>query len=184
MKNKGFTLIELLVVLALFSTVVLIVGDIFLSVSRTQKYSLQRNQLMNDFRYNLEFIAQNIRLNKISYTDYPIVAEPEDELVLRDGENNKLIFKKDTVDCLGESTSCLKFYQEGEGWQVMSSENININKLDFYIKPLEDPFILSDNSYLADDQPLVTIILTGQGVVENSSIINLQTTVSSRIYER
>jgi len=81
--NQGFSLIELLVVIAIFITVLLIITDIFMSVTQSQRRVIAWQKAQSELRYDLEIMAQEIRTGTINYNEYSSpVNVPEDELKL------------------------------------------------------------------------------------------------------
>ncbi len=181
----------MLVVMALFLTLMLIVSDIFLSVSVVQKKTIAAQQATNDLQYNLEQIVQTIRLNKINYEYYPQpINLPAQTLALLNDQGEPIIIQKTNIGCYTGVASCIsqKIGKWGQAF-IMSSNNINIESLNFYILPVKSPFVFSESTkkYDSDKQPQVTIVIRGKTIASNPAdekIIRLQTTVSSRYYER
>ena len=60
--NKGFTLVEMLVSFAIFSIVIGISTGVFASMIKSQKYSLDTNQLLNQTSYFVEYMSRAIRM--------------------------------------------------------------------------------------------------------------------------
>lgn len=72
-------------------------------------------------------------------------------------------------------------------WEEITPEGVHVVSTKFYIQPGEDPFTPTSGSFTNNRQPLVTIQLGTQGEgsnIEEQGYIFLQTTVSTRIYER
>lgn len=194
-KIKGFTLIEILVVIAIFMTVMLIVSDIFLTVSTRQHQLITRQNLVNEMNQVMEKIAQIIRLNKIDY-----------ELLEGGGEKDYLYFVNEeedynTVGLLvlpgtGNTPPITQIFigekQEGpllQNLKFISSSNFTILNLKFYISPEENPYEYDPVTfdYLMDEQPKVTILLEAETKEANQQLrqrLALQTTITSRYYER
>ncbi|NQT50050.1 prepilin-type N-terminal cleavage/methylation domain-containing protein [Candidatus Kuenenbacteria bacterium] len=190
MNQRGFSLIEMLVVMALFLTLMLVVSDIFLSVSLTQRKILTGQRAMNDLQYNVEQIVQQTRMNKIDYDYYnDQITHPIDKLALiNENDETVLIYKYDE-GCAPEVLSCILQKVGNDDAFVLSSNNIEIEKLDFYILPKESPYQFDElqGEYKSDNQPQVIIVVQGKTLAlheEDVKTINLQTTVSSRYYER
>ena len=190
MNQRGFSLIEMLVVMALFLTLMLVVSDIFLSVSLTQRKTLTGQRAMNDLQYNIEQIVQRIRINKIDYDYYTLpIDQPIDKLALINDQGETVLIYKYNVGCPVEVTSCILQKVGNMAPFVISSDNIEIEKLNFYIVPEKSPYDLDEltNKYESDNQPQVIIVVQGKTLAlheEDVKTINLQTTVSSRYYER
>ena len=191
MKSRGFTLIEMLVVMALFLTLMLIVSDIFLTVSLNQRKTLANQRAMNELQYNIEQIIQQARLNKIDYSYYnlPLTGPVQTLALLNDNDERVLIYKQDS-GCSYNVSYCIM--QKTGKWNaafMLSAESINIEKLDFYISPRDNPYQFDSwqKKYKSDEQPKITIVVHGKTITQNiadEKVIELQTTVSSRYYER
>lgn len=191
--QQGFTITELLVVLAIFSTVILIITDIFINISVGQKRTYAWQEVQNELRVALDSISHAVRTGQIDYSSYPgEVPFITNELDLLDEQGLTLKFKRfDTaLDCGGVSTGCIKQkHQTNIWWRKLTSLNLEITRLDFYIQPVKNPYFfdLVSNQYLADQQPRVTIIIEGKSLgdsAEEEKMMQLQTTVSTRYYER
>jgi prepilin-type N-terminal cleavage/methylation domain-containing protein len=187
--RKGFTLIEMLVVMAVFLTLMLVVSDVFLSVSVSQRRIAAESQALMDTQFNLEHIAQKARLNEIDYA--AMAAEPPADnlkLILKTEAGGQIIFYRQTTGCPIEGAGCL--IMENNGFKkVISANNVDITKFDFTLTPAESPYVFDDvkKQYLSGDQPLVLLLLQGTvkaAHAEDRKNIALQTTVSSRYYAR
>jgi prepilin-type N-terminal cleavage/methylation domain-containing protein len=187
--RKGFSLIELIVVMALFLTLMLVVSDIFLSVSMVQRKTLAFQQARNDLQFNLEQIVQQIRLNKIDYDYYGgAPAGATDKLALLNRDGQLILFEKVAAHCPAGVQSCLS-RAIGEERAIISADNIDIVKLEFNISPKKNPyeFNQAENKFLNDEQPLVTVSLVGKTLAPleaDQKEIFLQTSVVSRFYVR
>lgn len=192
MNKKGFTLVEMMVVLAIFSVATVVVVDIFMMASKAQRRTLAVEKIQADARYSMEAVAREIKMDSIDYdwSGYAGgIAVPEDELALRDADDNLIIFKKSLDDCPLGTTSCLVVSLDGGlTWASITSKGVNVEDLKFYIDPLVDPFKMNAMfGYDSDHEPRVTIVLVTKGVggrPDEQKIVNLQTTVSNRIYKR
>lgn len=191
MNQKGFSLIEMLVVMALFLTLMLVVSDIFLSVSLVQRKTIASLQAVNDLQFNLEQMVQAARLNKLDYDYYDLpLINPVEELALVSSNGEKIIFKKTGAGCPAGVAACLsEKIGEAKPMFIISSNNINIEKLNFFILPGVNPYEFDSqkNQYASDHQPQVLIFIQGKTLgikSEDQRVINLQTAVSSRYYER
>ncbi len=191
MSKKGFTLIEMLVVLAIFSVATVVIVDIFMMASRAQKRTLVIQKIQSDARYSVEAIAREARMDMIDYNYYGgTVVSPTEVLALRDQDDNQIIFKKSSENCPSGTDQCLVVSIDGgASWASITSKGVRVISLDFYIAPAVDPFKLNleNGTYDSDDQPRVTAILSTEGVgvrPEEQTTVNLQTTVSSRVYRR
>jgi prepilin-type N-terminal cleavage/methylation domain-containing protein len=183
--NKGFTLIEMLVATALFLTAMLIVSDIFLRATVSQEKNLAGQKAMSDLQNNLFQVSELIRTSKIEYPLGNAFPQQSIRLIRSNGERVTVRFSADDFPyCTPPSTRCIVI-QEGTNQYVLTSNEVNIERLGFFISPRTSPY--NDAVTAPLEQPRVTIILAGSSIErneENSKKINLQTTVSSRIYEK
>ena len=184
-EQGGFTLMEMVVVLAIFTVSSVIIADIFITLINTQRKIIVQQKILSEARYAMDIMSRNIRIGTISYSDYGSIETPyEDELYLNDIDGNKIFFKSSTADCPAGITKCLIMsIDEGANWESITSKDIEIQDIRFYIRPTDDPF--DDGS--PNIQPRVTILLN----IKNSSAISnyqseiaLQSTLSTRIYNR
>ncbi|MBT5337677.1 prepilin-type N-terminal cleavage/methylation domain-containing protein [Candidatus Falkowbacteria bacterium] len=187
--KKGFSLIEMLVVMAVFMTMMLVVSDIFLSVTISQRKSMVMQKSMVDLQYNMEQIAQQIRLSQIDYSAYHLpINELQDELHLINSQNQKVAFGTETVGCaLGIETCLIQSIDDQRS--IISADNFDIQSLSFRIAPNEDPLEFDNitKQYKSDKQPQITIYLKALPVAvheEDQKPLALQTTISSRYYAR
>ena len=187
--KRGFSLIEMLVVMAVFMTMMLVVSDIFLSVTISQRKSLVMQKSMVDLQYNMEQIAQQVRLSQIDYPAYHLpIKGLQDELYLINSQNQKVGFEAKTGGCATGIETCLSQSIDGQE-SIISADNFDIQSLKFDIAPNEDPleFDNLNKKYKSDKQPQVTIYLKALPVAvheEDQKPLTLQTTISSRYYAR
>lgn len=194
--NQGFTLMEMLVVVAIFSFVTIIISNIYVSTSRSQRFLLNQQKLQSDARYSMEIVAQAARTYAIDYSYYggeivlPLGVFWVDVLALKDEDGNQILFRKSDVGCPVDADFCLQQFKNGwPDWKNISPEGSSVTDLKFIVYPHKDPFIYDDMtvSYLADNQPRVTIMFIVENITDNErekTSIHLQTMVSSRIYTR
>jgi prepilin-type N-terminal cleavage/methylation domain-containing protein len=211
-KQFGFTLLELLIVAAVFSVTVLIAVDLFFSITKIQKRIASIQRIESDARFTLEAMAREARMGMVDYDYYETkgidLAAKTDTLATRDQDRNLTIYKRydytagngidDSVIIVCALNSpedpldkCDKGPTEADNkWQQVTPREIIIETLDFYIQPAKNPLVFDDlgtKNYLANQQPLVTIILQSKSVSgerAGEAVTNLQTTISSRIYKR
>ena len=184
-EQGGFTLMEMVIVLALFTTSSVIVADIFITLINTQRKIIAQQKILAEARYSIDIISRNIRMGTISYSDYSSVETPyEEELYLKDIEDNKIFFKSSNTDCPTGIAKCLIMsIDEGANWESITSKNIEIQDIRFYIRPTNDPFDDGDPNI----QPRVTVLLnikSSSAFSNYQSEIALQSTLSTRIYNR
>lgn len=190
-EQGGFTLMEMVVVLAIFTMSSVIIANIFITLINTQRKIITQQKILSEARYAMDIMSRNIRMGTISYNDYSSIQTPyENELYLKDIDGNKNFFKlcDTTGDCVescpADVEKCLIMsIDEGANWESITSKNIEIQDLRFYIRPTNDPF--DDGS--PNIQPRVSILLN----IKNSSALShyrseivLQSNMSTRIYNR
>ncbi|MBU1131851.1 type II secretion system GspH family protein [Patescibacteria group bacterium] len=187
--QKGFSLVEMLVVMAIFLTMALVVSDIFMSVTFVQGKALAGQKSMNDLQYNLDQIASYIRSNKIDYESYlPSMTGRVSQLNLINDRGEKISIRKETENCVAPAQSCVRVRLNGFD-TVLTSNQVDVNKLYFYISPLKNPYEYNEveKKFEADAQPIVTVVFEGESlkfVANARQKINLQTSAASRNYER
>jgi len=205
-KQFGFTLLELLMVAAIFSITVLVSVDLFFTIAKLQKRVTAIQRVESDARFTMESMVREARMGMIDYdyyninsiklltTDTPPKIKPVNVLATRDQDGNLTVYRlvgsviyvcAINADDLATKTCDLT---STTNWQPVTPDEIEILKLDFYITPDQNPFLLDDtNKYPSNNQPKVTIVFQSRSLSEELAgitNINLQTTVSSRIYKR
>ena len=187
--KRGFTLIEMLVVMALFMTLMLVVSDIFLSVSMVQRKTLAVEQGAKEMQFVMEQIAQAVRLNKINYSYYNLPLTGKiGELALIDRDQKETIFSLTSTNCAVGVTKCVKRSAAGVE-TILSPNNLEMEKFDFAILPLVDPYVYDEiaKKFASDEAPLVSIYLIAKDItagVDDVKKIVLQTSITTRYYER
>ncbi|HBV33678.1 TPA: hypothetical protein DIC39_00445 [Patescibacteria group bacterium] len=186
-KVRGFTLMEVLVVMFIFTLASLLIAEIFVNVQRAQQNTRDAQIAYTDARYLLEVLSREIRASTIAYGEYPSSTPESVETVLHltSGEGKVLSFRHDTAACPG--VPCVTIERDLGGESVISSPNLSVDKLEFYITPLADPFPDTVTVGTPDIQPQVTIVLKTSSLnikIQEQKPIYLQTTVASRVYKR
>lgn len=184
---RGFTLMEVLVVMFIFTLATLLIAEIFVNVQRAQQRTRDSQIAYTDARYLLEVLSREIRAGTIAYDDFSGGAPEliEDELRLITGAGKLLSFRHNSGACGG--ASCVTLERDGGGESVISSPNLSVDKLEFYITPLADPLPDTVTLGTPDIQPQVTIVLKTSSInikIQEQKPIYLQTTVTSRVYKR
>lgn len=192
---------EMVTAIAIFSIIILIVINIFLTATKSHRLVMEEEKLQGDARFAMETMAREARMDLIDYDYYANndngqVDEPEDVLALEDLVNNEqIIFKKASDEYCPDSESqpCLEIGDGNGNWQSITPAGVKLIHLSFYISPTEDPFYLNKSAipwqYGPDIQPRVTIVLATQSTAplpggNIPEVIYLQTTITSRIYRR
>jgi len=155
--NKAFTLIEMLVVVSIFSTVVLIATNIYVSVTFIQTRVASLQKIQEDVRFVMETVAQSIRLSSINYifyTDNNIDLHQEATgkpyvLALIDQTGGRVFYRRSGSTLPGDGQGNLLQVCYGEddckltdndNWQDITPKGVEIKDLKFIITPSADPF--------------------------------------------
>jgi len=179
----GFTLAEIIVAMAIFTTAVTTLANIFLFSNKTQRKTQAVQETQTDARFAMEVMAQQIRRGVIDYDYYggTISNNPQDVLALVDANNNQVQFKRE----LDGSRGVLQISQDGGAtWSDLTPDSISISTLSFYLSPTTSPFV---SSPATNQQPFVTIALHTTSTDTEGATLRptfLQTSISTRQYVR
>ena len=182
-ETSGFTLIEMLITLAVFTTALTTLANIFLFANRSQRKTQAVQQSQTDARFALEVMAQQVRRGQIDYGHYGgiITANPQPVLALLDRGANRIQFRLNVSAGQG---SVQISQDNGASWTDLTPPDISVSTLSFYLSPATDPFAANPST---NDQPLVTIAMSTLNTAVEGATLRptfLQTTVSSRQYLR
>jgi len=157
--------------MAVFALAIVAITGIFISVTKTQRKSRIEQRVQAEARYALDMISQEIRDGYIDYTQ-PLSTSV---LHLERPGGQKVSFSI--------AANVLQMTIEGGVPIAISSSNVKIADLRFYVTPATDPFVVGG----PDEQPRVTISLTIEdkdaAKAEEQAEIEAQTTISSRQYK-
>jgi len=156
-QTKGFTLVELIVGVAIFSLVILIAVSLLTTALRVQRKSIAIQNVQDNSRYLMGFIAKEIRMSEIKTGDGPSA--------------DLSIYHLDHGDIIYTFTGT----QITRNGDAISSDEVKVQGT-FYV----------DGRGSDDDQPRVTIVMkvrTTGGKVEEQAEMNLQTTLSQRDFD-
>lgn len=154
-QNKGFTLVELLVALVVFSLAVTIAISLFASALRSQRKSIAIQNVQDNARYLIGFIAKEIRMSEIK--------SPDGELFILD------INHPDEGDIRYQFTG-VEVQRNGE---KINSDEVQV----------DGKFFIDGRSTGDDEQPRLTIVMKVETIgakAEERAKVNLQTTLSQR----
>ena len=182
-ERRGFTLIEVLVSTAIFIIIFVIIADLAILFNKNPQQVIRQKQVENDLDYAIEFLSQKIRTNTIDYDKYideiidltnvDSADNPTNILYLIDTNGNQTTFDLTSDKLRYESTN-------------ITSNDVIIDTLNFYIYPTATPWeydFIIEKIHNNNDQPRVTISITAHHVDDDTPIY-LQTTISTRVYER
>ncbi|MEK7073449.1 MAG: type II secretion system protein [Patescibacteria group bacterium] len=188
---EGFTLIEVLVVVAIFSTAMVAVTDMFLIANRAERKILGREDIASTARVAVEQIARGVRQGSIDYARYADPAEggpiglTDTRLFLRGSDGNTFSFRRGESGCEPGSIPCLIVEENGET-ASLTPKGVVVEQFTVIVNPTFNPFErLPDGTYPNTAQPTVTVVLvlrSGSGA--SAASIRVQTTVASRAYVR
>lgn len=161
-KNKAFTLIELMVGVTIFIVVISLVVSLFMMGVKGQRKLIAIQNIQDNARYLLEFMAKEIRMSVINNSTAETL-----NITRPDGESVSYVFTNQRIDRLtdGPSTS-----------GPLNSDEILVNGL-FYTLGVGQ----GDNQ-----QPRVTIVMKIEiagNRQEEKSEVNIQTTICPRNLE-
>jgi len=145
--ESGFTLMEILVTLAIFSTALVIIANIFVLSSRAQQKTSTIEKVQSDARFSMESMVREVRAGSIDYLRYGgavgLTSAPVEELNILDVAGRHLSFFKSACDT-PEERQCLKVSLEENGEETIADVTnayAKVSDLKFYISPLSDPFM-------------------------------------------
>lgn len=165
LNKKGFTLIELIVALATFLILIAIVSSSAIWIIQTQRKSFAMQNVGEEISYVLELMSKEIRMSEIvSDSDF----SPTLTIINSDG---------DTVEYEFTGADYIRRRVNGVQWQNLNSSNINFNGV-FYIEKF---------SGSPGNRAKVTIVINatydqGENIPGDETEINLQSTISSRLF--
>jgi len=180
-KKQAFTLIEMIIATVLFLTAMIVSVSIFLSTLDANNKVNALQKVENEIRYIVETISKEIRLGTIYYGYYEdkygdSFENPTSMLALQDNANNLSYFT------LNDGVVQMSL-NDGVDWSDLSTDNILINSLDFYLMPETNPFSQDSENI---KQPMIILYLEAHYNKEASfdGQIKIQTTISSRQYRK
>lgn len=157
--NQGFTLVELLVGVTVFSLVISIAISLFVSILRDQRHSIAIQNVQDNGRYLIEFIAKEVRMSEIENSD---------------GESSVLNLTHPLHGDVAYSfTGTTITRDDGSGFEQINSDEVQV----------QGRFFIDGKTGGDDEQPRITIVLkvdTTGTKPEEQAEINLQTTLSQR----
>ncbi len=176
MKSKGFTLIELIVVVSIFSFIVFIAADLFVSIVRQQRRILSQQELLNQTSYIVEYIGRALRMAKEDSDGSCLGAVDKNYVLTHSDSGIKFINHSDNDTCQeffwDSGDGKIKESKNGSQALPLISDRLQVNH--FNIK-------LSGESSSDDFQPRIVISMEvqvkGSGDQPKKQI---QTTISQR----
>ncbi|MBU4141964.1 prepilin-type N-terminal cleavage/methylation domain-containing protein, partial [Patescibacteria group bacterium] len=158
--EKGISLVELVVAVSIFSLVMIAATGIFISAIKAQKAIIAKQNVANNMRYAMEFMAKEIRMAQVDNTD--------PTLTFNDGAGNPFNNGDDsTISFFISSGNQIKYSLFGnkilrtnlttadtaDDDQSISSNEVSITGLNFKI---------NNWNLTAGPAPLITIFMTAE----------------------
>lgn len=194
--RKAFTLVEMTIALTVFVIFVATIFTSFLFIVRAQRDAKAVRDTYDEAQQIMDFMVNEIRSGTVDYACY---INPSDfcraenviSIVSRDGLK-RIVFQKE-----GDALQFVRQEKQGEIWQnqagfssfqILHSDQITIDNLIFRITPLYDPYDFDNvaiNAAFYQPAVRISLVLKGKSYVRPEGIVlSIQTTVSSRIYNR
>jgi prepilin-type N-terminal cleavage/methylation domain-containing protein len=197
LKKNGFTLIEMLVSVAIFTVVMVVALGALLALSEADRRSEALNTAINNLGAALDSMSRTIRTGAqyhcgsgtLSTTqDCTTVPGSEFAFLAADGvtETAYCLSGPDSNACSGNTTctgsgvganvcGILRSTNGGSTWLPMTSPEVNITNLSFYVVGRSDAL-----------QPKLTMLLSGYVAISSGqqSTFNIETSVTQRIYDQ
>jgi prepilin-type N-terminal cleavage/methylation domain-containing protein len=180
-RKHGFTLIEMIVASVIFAIVITVYMGVYLATIRANSKMIAMQKTQNEIRYIIESLAREIRLGAINYDYYEAyfhgaIENPTQILALKDNLGNDLYFQV--------SDNTFQTSYDAITWANITTSNIQIDKMDFYIVPTLNPF--TNELVPLRKQPGVIIYLDARynekGIMDGR--IRLQTFITTRQYKQ
>jgi len=174
--HKSFTLIELLVSMGIIVVVVLAAAGIYLQVIGTRQKTLGQLNMQEDAQYIMSLMVKDIRENKVDYgsngyggglcgvlTSPPATAlclinfasDPTKIRYIEEQSGSRYVLKR----CEETGNAC----NLPTNYHTITMTNLSIERLDFYISPISDPFTAGSTTY---EHPRVTVVLKVKSLIE------------------
>jgi prepilin-type N-terminal cleavage/methylation domain-containing protein len=177
--TQGYTLVEMLVAVAVFALAFVTIGAIFIGYNTAQSRAGVSQKLLNEGNHILEAVAREIRMHAI---DYNCIFS---DICLRAVDGKEIHFRfdhssaPDKLQVCKDNDGC----DIGSSWSTMNPDFLTLGNVEFHTYPLDNP--ASPSTSAANTYHPITVILmtieSGSGTKQQ--IFDLQTTVSSRVYD-
>ncbi len=159
-KQKGFTLIEMLIAMSIFVMIVIIVVNVYIVITNSQRKTIATQRVLDDVRYLLDAVAQNVRLSTIDYSFYesktidlhPLITDDDYVLALVNQAQQLVLFRRssgapgandglgDKVQYCMEETPGICDLADESVWTNITPASVQITDLRFIITPSANPF--------------------------------------------
>jgi len=186
--KRSFTLIELIVSISITVATILTAVGIYIYILGSQEKNTAIAKLQQDAQFVLETISKDIRGYQVDYSAYSQpISQPTTVLKLTDSSGNKIYYRRNPTTCTRENPcrveKCSKSGSCSENdFYPLTIADVNVERLDFYIQPDEDPFS-GTGSYR---NPTVTIVMELSSYKERFGKyqVKVQQTIIQRYQEK
>lgn len=181
--EKGIGLVELVVAVAIFSLVMLAATGIFINAMKAQKAIIAKQNVANNMRYVMEFMAKEMRMAQVPANS---------DLTFNDGAGVPSKLDGTTVDSINfyitAALTPVTYLLDNEkvkrklgagGNEPISSEEILITGLSFKINSW---YISPDTVPNPRPAPLITIFMKAKAKNGAGGEVELQTSIAPRTY--
>ncbi len=202
--KKGFTLIELLIAMAIFVLFITVLINTYTFIVKAQRETNERRVIYVEARKVFDALTVELRDGMVDYLgeDADIIGCNEawlassfgDEIcvVSKDNQRKSYIYynaAEEQIELQSQTFSLASGAwdadQNPDQPVVLHSSDVRVRDLKFYIYPGIDPY--NFENYLYDNaqfQPMVTVYAEFYMPKYEDEILELQTTISSRIYNQ
>lgn len=190
-KANGFTLLETITVIAIFSLTVVATLNLYLLFFKHQVQVERQTTVQADARFVLNAMMQALDTASLDYNYYGgVVPANPSVLALLTPHAESIRFRYDTTNqvvemCANRPANSPCDDLDPSMWTPLNDEtNSPVAAFRLWVNPSTSPFLRnSSGAALSNEQPRVTIVLrlTDQA---GANAMTLQTTLSSRVYDR
>jgi len=160
--RRGFTLAEMLVAMGIFLIFATMSLGVYSATLKAQRRTVAASRIQREAQFLTEFIAKQVRTGTIDYGGYGgTVPSPTATLRLVNQNNIKMVFDYNT------GTKAVTLSVAGGPARQVSSSNIIVNSVNYYITPATTPFPGGGSS--PSGQPRVTVVLDIQSTVSGQT---------------
>jgi type II secretory pathway pseudopilin PulG len=183
-RNWGFTLVESVVAAGIFAVAMSTIVAAVLAVMRVDEKSRAIRTVEQNARFISEFLQRELRNGTLNYAGYPGGTVPgygiTDQLYLVNsaGDRERIFLGSNNSVRLEKTTGGNTYTTD------LTSGNVSVGSISFYIEPLTDPFTVGG----PDQQPIVVYVFNLTSNTNSRSrdqiSMSIQGTVSLRNYPR
>ena len=179
----SFTVIELLVSITIINVIILTAVGIYMLAIGSRQKTISQTTLQQEGQYIMSLIAKDIRSSKVNYSAYGgAISNPTATLALLD----LTVTPAANVSYFRELAGSQYFLKKQIGAgpaQAVTANDINVERLDFYIYPTTDPIVHGSTTF---ENPKVTIVIKLKSLKERpgQSTLTLQQTILQKWLEK